>query len=291
MPADWCPFCIGSGQVPDAYDVLLYPNDFPAFSPETEPFVPGGELYKTTGARGQCDVVLYSPDHRLAPSQLTVEQWAKVVDLWTRRTQELSEIPDIAYCAIFENCGEAIGVTMPHPHGQIYATPFVPPIAETELRSSREFAEMHDGNCLSCRLLAEELRDGARLVAANRSFVAFIPFAARFPAEIHIYSRRHLVSLRELSASEKTDLADIISRIRRKYDNLYGFLMPLMMVVKQAPLKEPASWFHFQIQFLPLQRSATKLKYLAGVESGFGLFLADTTPEEKAAELRAVAPE
>src|SRR2546430_289790 len=186
LPQDWCPFCPGSGRVPDHYDVYLYSNDFPAFSLDNPPFVPQAELFGVTGARGVCDVVLYSPDHNLLPSQLTVEQWAKVIELWTRRTVELFANADIQYVSVFENTGVAIGVTMPHPHGQIY-----------------------------------------------------------------------------------------------------GFPMPLMMLVRQAPAKGEHPYFHFHVEFLPIQRSPTKLKYLAAVESGNGTFLNDTRAEEQAALMRA----
>jgi UDPglucose--hexose-1-phosphate uridylyltransferase len=291
MPANWCPFCPGSGHVPENYDVLLYPNDFPAFSFDTDPFQPGHDgPFATTGARGACDVVLYSSNHTLPPSKLAVESWRKVVDLWTERTAELALNPDVAIVAPFENSGEAIGVTMPHPHGQIYAMPFIPPTIQTELAASSEHAARHEGACLFCHLLAEELRQGERIVAQNDSFVAFVPFAARFPAEAAIYPRRHVSSLPELGVNERADLAGMISVMRRKYDNLYGFLLPLMMLVKQGSFQSREPVYHFHVQFLPLQRSAAKLKYLASVESGLGTFLADTRPEEKAAELRRAEP-
>jgi UDPglucose--hexose-1-phosphate uridylyltransferase len=286
MPADWCPFCPGSGNVPDNYDVYLYPNDFPAFSLDSEPFDPKPGLFSETGARGTCDVVLYSPEHTLPPSKLSLESWRKVVDLWTLRTAELSKNPDIAFVAPFENCGEAVGVTMPHPHGQIYSMPFVPFLTEKELASSAEFAAKNQGDCIYCRLLDHELSDSARVVAQNEHFVAFVPFAARFPAEIAIYSRRHLRTLIDLEDAEKQSLAALISVVRKKYDNLYGFLMPLMMTVQQGPLRDTAVPYHFHVQFQPLQRSATKLKYLASIETGFGTFLADTSPEEMAENLR-----
>ncbi len=211
MPKDWCPFDPGSGRVPDHYDVYLYPNDFPAFSEEAEPFSPETGLYATTGARGACDVVLYSPDHNKLPSELTPEQWRKVTALWTDRTRQLFEQPDIRYVAVFENTGEAIGVTMPHPHGQIYAFPFVPPQVETEFESARDhFASARE--CLYCKVLAEELRRPTRLVAVNGSFASFVPFYGRFPSEIHIYARRHAANLMDLSEQEQTDLASMLKR-------------------------------------------------------------------------------
>jgi UDPglucose--hexose-1-phosphate uridylyltransferase len=292
MPANWCPFDPGSGKVPDHYDVHLYANDFPGFSPHADPFAPDSppEPFSSTGPRGVCDVVLYSPEHTLPPSKLSLESWRKVIDLWTSRTRGHSENPDIAMVAVFENCGEAVGVTMPHPHGQIYAMPFVSPVMEIELAAAKQYSSTHNGDCLFCYLLAEELRQRERIIAENERFVAFVPYAARFPAEVSLYSRRHVRSLIDLSDEEKTALAEIISIVRRKYDNLYGFLMPLMMAVKQAPLRQPDASYHFHIQFLPLQRSATKLKYLATIETAYGSFLADTAPEEMAEMLRGCEP-
>jgi len=291
MPADWCPFCPGSGKVPENYDVYLYSNDFPAFSPEADPFNPEPhDLFATTGPRGACDVVLYSPNHTLPPSQLTIENWRKVIGLWTNRTGELMRNPDIAAISIFENCGEFIGVTMPHPHGQIYAMPFIPPTVRTEMASASEHASQQSGECLFCALLQRETTDGLRIVAENEDFVAFVPFAARFPAEMLIYPRLHIRFLTELNEPQQERLAAILSLVRKKYDNLYGFQLPLMMLVKQAPVKDSTAPYHFHIQFLPLQRSATKYKYLASIETGYGTFLADTSPEDMAAKLRELEP-
>lgn len=290
MPADWCPFCPGSGHVPNDYDVYLYPNDFPAFSADAEPFDPEPGLFAVTGARGACDVVLYSPKHTLPPSQLSIESWRKIVDLWALRTGQLANDPDIAFVAAFENCGEAVGVTMPHPHGQIYAMPFVPFLSQREIEMASEFAAENEGKCLFCCLIQKEIDDGIRIVAQNDHFVALVPFAARFPAEIVIYPRRHVRTIMELDDAERSSLAEVLSTVRRKYDNLYGFLMPLMMTVRQAPIKDHSAPYHFNIQFLPLQRSATKLKYLASIETGFGTFLADTSPEQMAENLRKSEP-
>ncbi|HSU59922.1 MAG TPA: galactose-1-phosphate uridylyltransferase, partial [Bryobacteraceae bacterium] len=282
MPVDWCPFDPGSGKVPATYDVYIYPNDFPAFSPAADPFVPVPGLFAKTGSRGACDVILYSPEHTLPPSQLTVENWRKVIDLWTERTCEHTANPDIALVAAFENCGEAVGVTMPHPHGQIYAMPFIPPNVEREIASAAQHAASHAGECLYCRLVSEELKQAERIISASEHFVTFVPYAARFPAEVAIYPRRHVRTLIELTDDEKSDLARSISVIRKKYDNLYGFVMPLMMTVKQAPLQQQQMPYHLHVEFLPLQRSATKLKYLASIETGYGTFLADTAPEQMA---------
>ena len=289
MPKDFCPFDPGSGKVPDHFDVLLYPNDFPAFSPDAEPFDAShsADLFGTTGARGACDVVIYSPDHNKLPSQLTPEHWRKIVDLWTSRSKELFANPDIQLVYIFENTGAAIGVTMPHPHGQIYSFPFIPPYVERELKSASDYFASRGEN-LYANVLEGEKADGRRIVSENDHFTAFVPFAARFPSEIQIYANRQAEKLADLTDEEKSALANILHIVRRKYDALYNQPMPLVMVVRQAPAKGEHPYFRFHIEFFPIQRSATKIKYLAGVETGAGTFLADTIPEARAAELRAV---
>ena len=289
LPADWCPFCPGSGRVPERYDVHLYPNDFPAFSSENPPFSPDEKLFATTGARGACDVVLYSSDHHLLPSQLTTEQWIKVIDLWRKRTRELSDRDDVQYVSVFENTGVAIGVTMPHPHGQIYAFPFIPPLVQTELNAAASYST-EQGECLYCRILKGELADGRRVVASNSSFVAFLPFFGRFPREMQICARRHVDALDGLGEAETRDLAALLKMVRQKYDNLYGFPMPLMMLVRQRPAHGEHPYFHFHVDFLPIQRSSTKLKYLASVEAANGTFLNDTRAEEEAVLLREAEP-
>ena len=289
MPENWCPFCPGSGRVPEVYDVYLYPNDFAAFSFDNAPFSPETGLFQTTGAQGSCDVVLYSPEHTLLPSQLKAEQWEKVIDLWSHRTGELFAHPAVEYVVVFENTGVAIGVTMPHPHGQIYAMPFVPPLVQTEIDSAAEHFREHQ-ECLFCRILSGELADGRRIVASNDSFVAFLPFFGRFPTELQIFSRRHFGTLADLTGPEKQRLAALLSIVRRKYDNLYGLQMPLMMMVRQAPAKAEHRYFHSHIDFLPIQRGPKKLKYLAGIESGTGTFLNDTRAEDQAEIMRNTEP-
>jgi UDPglucose--hexose-1-phosphate uridylyltransferase len=271
MPSDWCPFCPGSGpvagKVPDSYDVALYPNDFPAFSFD-DPHAPGA-----------CDVVLYSPEHTRLPSELPISQWEKIVGLWTRRTAELSSDPRVKHVMIFENAGEAVGVTMPHPHGQIYAFPFVPPRMERELSAVSAYRQK-SGECLYCAVLADEQKDTRRIISENRHFVAFAPHFARFPYETLIYARRHAPALADLRPEEARDFASILSLMRKKYDALFGFPMPLMMVLHQSA--------HFYVEFLPLQRSALKLKYLAAAESASWTFLNDVMPEHAAEALRRV---
>jgi UDPglucose--hexose-1-phosphate uridylyltransferase len=290
IPTGACPFCPGSGRVPVDYDVYLYPNDFPAFSiPPPEPSLPGDDLYRVSPSGGKCDVVLYHPDHNTSLPQLSLDHLTRLVRLWRRRFTELKATPGVRYILIFENKGAVIGVTMPHPHGQIYAFPFVPPRVERELEAARARYRARR-RCLFCEILQKERRDGRRLVAENHAFTAFVPFYARWPYEVHIFSRRHFGALDQFRPAEEGALAEILKWVTLKYDNLFGFSFPYMMLMHQAPTRGRVPYFHFHIEFYPPYRSKDKLKYLAGVETGGGVFLNDSLAEEKAAELRAAVP-
>ena len=290
MPRDSCPFCPGSGRVPDRYDVYIYPNDFPAFStPPPDPAIRDDALYRVRSSQGKCDVVLYHPDHHTSLPQLSLAHLRKLVRLWKARFHDLARSPGIRYVLIFENKGAAIGVTMPHPHGQIYAFPYVPPRLERELSVARAYHQSKR-RCLYCTILKKELGDGRRLVAENEAFVAFIPFYARWPFEVHIFPRRHLETIDHFDGKEERGLAQILKWVTLKYDNLYHFSFPYMMVMHQAPTTGKFPYFHFHIEFYPPHRSKDRLKYLAGVAIGAGTFLNDSLAEEKAAELRASPP-
>jgi len=290
LPTDWCPFCPGSGRVPEPYDVYIYPNDFAAFTiPAPAPALAGDDFYRVARSHGKCDVVLYHPDHRTSLPQLSVDHLVKLVRLWRHRFTELKATPGIRYVLIFENKGAVIGVTMPHPHGQIYSFPFIPPRLQRELDSARSYQRAH-GRCLFCDILKKERRDGRRLVAENDAFTAFVPFYARWPYEVHIFSRRHLGALDAFRPAEERALAEILKWVTRKYDNLFQMSFPYMMLFHQAPTKGQVRAFHFHLEFYPPHRSKEKLKYLAGVESGAGTFLNDSLAEVKAAELRQVPP-
>lgn len=290
MPTDWCPFCPGSGRVPEDYDVYIYPNDFPAFSiPAPDPGITGDEFYRVGRSHGKCDVVLYHPDHNTSLPQLSVDHLARLVRLWRKRFSELKATPGVRYVLIFENKGAVIGVTMPHPHGQIYAFPFIPPRLKREVQAARAHRRSQ-GECVFCQVLKTERRDARRLVAENQSFTAFVPFYARWPYEVHIFSRRHVGAIDEFRPAEEKALAEILKWVTLKYDRLFQFSFPYMMLMHQAPTKGMHPYFHFHIEFYPPHRSRKKLKYLASVETGSGLFLNDSLAEEKAAELRQVPP-
>ena len=293
-PADFCPLCPTKPggfptEIPEAtYDIVAFENRFPSLQPEPPPpAVEASELYPVRSGIGVCEVLVYSPNHNSTLAREPVEQLYQLVQVWTDRFRELSTHEFVDYVFIFENKGEAIGVTLHHPHGQIYAYPFVPPRVLTELAQTRAHMEA-TGRCLLCDILADERRDGRRIVSENDSFAAYIPFFARYPYEVHISATRHLQALTDLSDAEQRDLAAMIKSVIVAYDKLFDLSFPYMMVLHQRPVDGGNyDHYHFHIEFYPPLRTATKLKYLAGSETGAGMFINDTLAEEKAAELRA----
>lgn len=292
-PKDYCPLCPTKPggyetEVPEAtYDIVVFENRFPSFQPNPpEPAVEGNELYPVRPAKGVCEVVLYTPDHNSTLANQPVEQIYKLVKAWRERFERLSELEYVKYVFIFENKGEAIGVTLTHPHGQIYAYPFVPPVILRELEQSEEyFAEKKE--CLICSIQKKESEEGKRIITENEGFISYVPFFARWPYEVHIVSKRHLQALSDLSAEEEISLAEIIKQVIAAYDGVFGFSMPYMMVMHQRPVDEGSyEHYHFHIEFYPPLRTANKLKYLAGSETGAGAFINDSLPEEKVEEIR-----
>ncbi len=287
MPKDWCPFCPGSGQVPNEYDVYLYPNDFPSFAtPPPQPGIAATDLYPTADSWGACDVVLYHPDHHTVLRDISLDHQVKIAKLWRRRYLELFENERVEYVYIFENHGEEIGVTMPHPHGQIYAFPLIPPVPAAEMRTAKAYWEK-TGKCLHCRVLAEERADGWRLLFDDGEWTAFVPPYARWPYEVHLYPNRCVGHLGELSDAELRGLMRGIKRILQTYFNYYEKQYPYMKFIHQAPPRGTLGvGTHLHVEFNPIRRSREKLKFRAGCETGAGLFINDSYPEDKATELR-----
>ncbi len=292
-PQDYCPLCPTRPggfptEVPEPdYDIAVFENRFPSLRKDPEnPSVESSDLYPVRPSQGICEVVLYSPNHNSSLAGEPVEQIYKLVRVWTDRFRELSQLEFVKYVFIFENKGEAIGVTLHHPHGQIYAYPFIPPRIATELAQS-ELHHKQTGRCLVCDIQREEQADGRRIVAENDSFIALLPFFARWPYEVHIHSRRHFQALTDMSVAEQRDLAAMLKMILVAYDKLFAISFPYMMVMHQRPSDDRVyDAYHFHIEFYPPLRSANRLKYLAGSETGAGMFINDTLPEEKARELR-----
>jgi len=291
-PKEHCPFCPTKDpkkptEVPEPdFEVVVFENRFPSLSERAKgPSVDKG-VFKARKGLGICEVVLYTPQHEGALYDLPEEQVYKLVKVWTDRYAELGAKPFVKYVFIFENRGEAVGVTLHHPHGQIYAYPFIPPLIRREIQSMRRYWRRR-GRCLLCEISEQEAQDGRRMVFENESFRAYVPFFARWTYEVHIVPKRHVTSMAELTEDEQFDLALALREMVWRYDNLFGFPLPYMMVMHQAPTDGRAHpYYHYHIEFYTPHRARDKLKFLAGSESGAGVFINDTAPEEKAQELR-----
>ncbi len=294
-PPGYCPLCptMPGGfptEIPEStYDIVVFENKFPSLQPNPPaPAVEGSELYPVRPARGVCEVVVYTPEHNSSLAQQPVSQIYKLMQVWQDRFRDLSGLDFVEYVFIFENKGEAVGVTLPHPHGQIYAYPFVPPRIARKVEQCRDY-KAKNGRNLIADILKDEKKDGRRLVAENESFTALVPFFARYPYELHIYPNARAEALTDFSLKQLEDLAKIFKQVLTAFDKLFNVSFPYIMAMNNRPSDgADYGFFDFHIEFYPPMRTATKLKFLAGSEAGAGLFINDTLPEEKAAELRAL---
>lgn len=289
MPKNDCPFCPGSGKVPDDYEVFMYPNDFPALSQDPpKPDDVATDFFKTAESYGKCEVVLYSPDHTKPIRELTDEHMNKLVDLWVERFNAMKADEKIKYIFIFENRGEVVGVTMPHPHGQIYGYSFMPKKLCLELESAKEHKEQ-TGKCLYCDLLENEVKEGKRVIFENEHFTVFLPFFCEYPYGVYIMSKAHKGNITEFNAEERFALGQAIRRTSGMLDSLFDTNFPYMMCMHNAPVNsgDTSEYFHFHIEFFPPMRSDVKQKFNASSETGAWAHCNPTAPEEKAEELRA----
>ncbi|HSZ70719.1 MAG TPA: galactose-1-phosphate uridylyltransferase [Solirubrobacteraceae bacterium] len=296
-PADHCPLCPTrpgrtATEIPFAsFEIAVFDNRFPAFA----------------APRGAAEVVVYTDRHdgsfaTLAPARARALMW-----VWRERYATLAARADVEYVLIFENRGVEVGVTLHHPHGQIYGYPFLPPVPAAEAAADERL-----GGCAPCELLRRELADGRRVVYENAHVAVYVPYAARWPYEAHVVLRAHRASLPRCTAAELAGLADALQALTRGYDALFARPFPYVMAVHQAPTggaraaPSPAApgatdpgraasdpvdpgggaGGHVHVEFYPPLRTAEKLKYLAGSEQGGGTFIVDVLPEEAARALR-----
>ena len=291
LPKDWCPFCPGSGKVPDHYDVHTYDNDFPALTitPE-EPEDPHSCLYQVSANYGKCEVILYSSNHHSTLPSLPVEHICKLLSLLAERYQILAMDPKIKYIFQFENRGEEVGVTMPHPHGQIYAYSFLPQKIQVELDSCRQYYS-DQGRCLICDMNKEELEFNQRMIGENESFIAYIPYFTDYPYGVFIVSKQHKGDITQFDEQEKQDLAHILKDVAGAFDNLFGKLFPYMMCFHQTPVNsqdyaDASCYYHFHIEFYTPLREANKIKFYASSEMGAWAACNPLAVEQTAALLR-----
>jgi UDPglucose--hexose-1-phosphate uridylyltransferase len=275
---DHCPLCPTRPGGPQteipfpAFEIAVFDNRFPAFE----------------APDGAAEVVVYTDDHDASFATLAPERAEALMWVWRHRYTELGAREDIDYVFIFENRGVEVGVTLHHPHGQIYGYPFVPPVPERELA-----ADARLGGCAPCVLLARELEDGRRVVYESDGVVVYVPYAARWAYEAHVVMREHRASVCDCGPEELRMLAEALQTLARGYDALFDRPFPYVMAVHQAPTASTsrpgattAGRGHLHVEFYPPLRTAGKLKYLAGSEQGAGTFISDTLPEDSAAKLR-----
>lgn len=289
-PKEYCPLCPQKSFVKDPHGQLCK-TDVPIMDQEYdwavfENMFPGLSAGHDTG---HCEVILYAKEHHKTLASCSTKHLEGLVQVWQDRSRAVGQLDHIKQVFIFENKGTEVGVTLHHPHGQLYAFNHRPPFLEREDQVSRAHHQK-TGRCLVCDLAHAEQKSASRVVAQVGSLIAYVPEAARYPYEVHITTLTHRPLIEQLEPSECRDLAVLLKTILAKYNLLLNIEFPYLMVHHQASHDEPAAaHYHWHIEFYPPYRAAGKLKYLAGVESGAGLFINDTVPEQKAAELRALA--
>lgn len=288
MPKDWCPFCPSSGNVPE-YDVLQYDNDFPALSQNPpEPDQVANDFFKVKPSYGKCEVILYSPGHTVTLPELSDEHMRKLTNLWCERFAAMRADEQIKYVFPFENRGDVVGVTMPHPHGQMYGYSFIPKKLELETASAREHYE-ENGKCLFCEMLDQEKADGKRIIFQNEHFTVFLPFYCEYPYGVYIFPNRHVPYMTDLNDAEKDALGTTLRDTVGMLDALFDYRFPYMMCMHNAPVNsgDYSKDFHFHIEFFPPMRSAEKQKFNASSETGAWAHCNPTCPEDTSIELRA----
>jgi UDPglucose--hexose-1-phosphate uridylyltransferase len=288
-----CYLCPGnlrvSGKRNDSYaNTFVFDNDHPCvgFDAPQDISKPNG-IYHNRPATGIARVVCYSPRHNLTLAELEVSEIATLLGVWQEQYSELAKRQEIHHVLIFENKGEVVGVSNPHPHCQIYATNFIFKTIETEAKVSQRHIE-ESGQPLFQDILKAEREDGRRIIIENETAIAFLPYFARYAYEVYVAPKQTHANIATLTAGEVQDFAVALKILLVKLDNLWRMPFPYVMTLHQAPTDGgDYRGFHFHIEFHPPLRQPNLLKYLAGPEIGGGNFLSDTAPEEKAAELQA----
>jgi UDPglucose--hexose-1-phosphate uridylyltransferase len=290
-----CYLCPGNQRIsgarnPDYESLFVFDNDHPCVgeaAPPPEP--PRSAFHQVRRANGVARVVCYSPRHDVSLAELSVERIAELMHVWQEQYRELGAMPGVESVLVFENRGEVVGVSNPHPHCQIYATNFTFKTLEIELEAEREHLAQ-TGRGLFEDVIRAEREDGRRILAENDGAIAFLPYFARYAYETYVAPKARHPSLAALSGAEVQDLARVLSEVLIRFDNLWQMPFPYVLALHQAPTDGgDHSAHHFHVQIHPPLRKPNLLKYLAGPEVGGGSFISDTSPEEKAAELQATA--
>ena len=279
-----CPLCPGGPELAFGYEAAVFGNRFPTFT--LNPPIPDPDDPRLAPSLGACEVVMFTERHEGNFATLTAEETARVVAVWRDRTADLWSDPRLACVLPFENRGSEVGATLSHPHGQIYAFGHLPPWMERRVGALAE-GRARTGSCVSCAVVADEL-SSARIVDRDPHWAVGVPFAPRWPFEVHIRAIRHGARrLTDLSTAESRALAGALHAVVARFNGLFGFELPYMMIVHEAP-RGAADW-HLAVELYPPHRSEQLTKIRASVETSTLLFINDTLPEESAARLQAVA--
>jgi len=289
-----CYFCpgnvrVGGARNPQYRDVFVFDNDHPCVGPGApiDLEIPAPP-FKNRPATGLARVLCYSPRHDVTLAELSVEEIDQVLATIADQYTELGTRSEVEHVLVFENKGEVVGVSNPHPHCQIYATNFVFKTIEIEAAASYRYLAAH-GRPLMADIIRAERQDGRRVIVENDSAIAFVPYFARYAYECYVSPKQTHATLATVTAQERHDLAEALKGLLVRYDNLWRMPFPYVLAFHHAPTgTRAAAGFHFHLEFHPPLRKPNLLKYLAGPETGGGSFLSDTLPEEKAAELRAL---
>ncbi len=289
-PANACPLCPSVPgnltEIPSSsYDVVVFENRFPSFAGTGAPAHVGG-MFDPQPGNGRCEVVCFTSDHHASMSTLPPSRIRTVLEVWADRTAALSALPGVEQVFCFENRGAEIGVTLDHPHGQIYGYPFVTPVTASMLEQVAHYREVNGRNLFEDVLAGEAA--GPRVVAGNEHWTAFVPFAARWPIEVHLYPRRQVPDLPALTDDERDAFVPIYSEALRRMEGVFDDTLPSITAWNQAPVRAGREDFWLHLRLFSIRRSVGKVKYLAGSESGMGAFINDISPESAAQRLRGV---
>ena len=284
-PSSECPLCPTHDdqltEIPESdYDVVVFENRFPSLTQDLDDeFEPDGD--RTRHGFGRCEVVCFTSDHGSSLSNVDADRIGLVLEAWIDRSAALAQIPGIEYVFIFENRGVEIGVTLSHPHGQIYGYPFVPPRDEQIRTSARAYRERTGGDLFE-DVIAQELADGDRILYDGDAWLAFVPRAARWPFEIQMFTKRPVTRLTELNEAERDEFATMYLSLLRSLDQVLGVQMPYIAAWHQAPVHGDDHDSRLFLEIFSLRRAQQKLKYLAGSESAAGVWINDIRPEDAA---------
>ena len=286
-PKEFCPLCptksdFGTEVADSTFEVVVFENRSPSFSAPSDQLPP-----ETIQALGRCEVVVFSDQHEGSFGNLDLAQMRTVLSAWIDRTREISQLPYAEQVFVFENRGEEVGVTLNHPHGQIYSYPFITPRTTKMLQAAQAHFDKTKTPLLTS-VIAREIKDEVRVIAQNEHWIAYVPFAARYPFEIHVAPKVFVPDLAELTDAVADAFPEVAKEVLLRLDGVFGIPMAYIAAWHQAPVRTGRDVLGLHWQITSIRRAPGKLKYLAGSEAAMGAFIMDLEPEQSAAQLRDV---